>query len=61
MKTETPTAVRPSESYLAISFLGMFVGTVIAAVATKSVLVFIGGLALTIGIQRALVGGKQLD
>ncbi len=61
MKHQTTTAVRPSESFLAISFLGMLGATVIAAVVAKSALVFIGGLALTIGIQRALIGGTKLD
>ena len=61
MKTETPTAVRPSETFLAVSFLGMLAGTIIAAAVTKSLFVALVGLALTIGIQRALVGGTKLE
>lgn len=61
MKTKPPTAVRPSESFLAISFLGMLAGTIIAAATTQSALVLVGGVVLTIVVQRTLVGGRRAD
>ncbi len=56
MKMEK-TAVRPSEDVLSLTFLGMIVGTTILAIAAKSVLVFVGGVVLTIALQRKLVQG----
>ena len=56
MKTEK-IAVRPSEEFLSLTFLGMIVGTTVIAIAAKSVLVFVGGVVLTIALQRKLVQG----
>ena len=56
MKTEK-TAVRPSEDFLSLTFLGMIAGTTILAIVAKSVLVFVGGVVLTLALQRKLVQG----
>lgn len=58
--TMGPPTVRPSDTVLAFSFLGMLAGTVIAAVTAGSVVVLIVGFIVTIGIQRVLIGGTKL-
>ncbi len=58
MRKGTATAAQ-SDASLAFTFLGMLTAAVVAAVATKSVLVLVGGIVLAMGIQRALIGGAR--
>ncbi len=55
MKPEK-TAARP-DSFLSFTFLGMLIGTVVATAFTKSLLVLIGGITLTVLFQRVFIRG----
>jgi hypothetical protein len=56
-ETETETAViRPSDEALAFTFLGGLFFTVAATVITESLLVLIGGTAITVAAVRIAVG-----
>ena len=46
-------------SFIAAASFGMFIGTFVLTAATRSAVVFIVGMAMTMGLTRAMIGVGQ--
>jgi hypothetical protein len=58
-ETETAATIKPSDEALAFTFLGGLFFTVVATVLTESLLVLIGGTAITVAAIRIAVGDSE--
>lgn len=58
-KEAAATTIKPSDEALAFTFLGGMFATIVAAVATKSLLVLIGGTVITVGAIRLMTGDSD--
>ena len=58
-ETETTAVIKPSDEALAFTFLGGLFFTVAATAITKSLLVLIGGTAITVAAIRIAVGDGE--